>query len=308
MLVFGPVPSRRLGRSLGVNNIPAKICSYSCVYCQLGATIKISTKRRQFYNPEKIFKEVKEKIKKVELDFISFVPDGEPTLDINLGKEIEMLKSLNHKIAVLTNGSLVFREDVRKDLSKANLVSLKVDAVSEDLWRKINRPHPSLSLQKILEGMIDFSKEFKGKLITETMLIDQINYKNEFDEIADFLKELNPKIAYVAIPTRPPAEKWVKPPHEETINEAFQTFSQKIRNVEYLIGYEGTAFSFSGNVEKDLLSITAVHPMREDAVKELLNKAGVGWGVVEKLIDEGKLIELKYREHKFYMRRLPGRH
>jgi len=241
------------------------------------------------------------------LDYISFVPDGEPTLDINLGKEIEMLKSLNHKIAVLTNGSLIFREDVRKDLSKADLVSLKVDAVSEDLWRKINRPHPSLSLQKILEGMIDFSQEFKGELITETMLIDQIDYKNEFEEIANFLKELSPKIAYVAIPTRPPAEKWVKPPPEETINEAFQTFSKKIENVEYLIGYEGTAFSFSGNIEKDLLSITAVHPMREDAVKELLNKAGEGWEVVEKLIDEGKLIELKYREHKFYMRKLPGR-
>ena len=139
MLVFGPVPSRRLGRSLGVNNIPAKICSYSCVYCQLGATIKISIERRPFYDPEKIFKEVKEKIKDVGVDYISFVPDGEPTLDINLGKEIEMLKSLNHKIAVLTNGSLIFREDVRKDLSKADLVSLKVDAVSEDLWRKINQ-------------------------------------------------------------------------------------------------------------------------------------------------------------------------
>lgn len=307
MLVFGPVPSRRLGRSLGVNNIPAKICSYSCVYCQLGVTIKITTERHPFYDPEKIFKEVKEKIKDIEVDYISFVPDGDPTLDVNLGKEIDMLKSLNHKVAVLTNGSLIFREDVKKDLLKADLVSLKVDAVSEDLWQKINRPHSSLSLQKILEGMIEFSKEFKGELITETMLIDQIDYENEFNKIANFLKELNPKIAYVAIPTRPPTKKWVKPPPEEAINEAFQTFSKKIKNVEYLIGYEGTAFSFSGNVEKDLLSITAVHPMREDAVKELLNKAGVGWEIVEKLIDEGKLIELKYREHKFYMRRLPGR-
>ena len=307
MLVFGPVPSRRLGRSLGVNNIPAKICSYSCVYCQLGTTIKISIERRPFYDPEKIFKEAENKVKNVQADYITFVPDGEPTLDENLGKEIEMLKSLNHRIAVLTNGSLTFREDVRNDLSKADLVSLKVDAVSEDLWRKINRPHPSLSLQKILEGMLEFSKEFKGELITETMLIDQINYENEFDKIADFIRELNPKIAYIAIPTRPPAEKWAKPPREEIINEAFQMFSKKIKNVEYLIGYEGTAFSFSGNVEEDLLSITAVHPMREDAVQELLNRAGVGWEVVEKLINEGKIIELRYREHKFYMRKLPGR-
>jgi len=307
MLVFGPVPSRRLGRSLGVNNIPAKVCSYSCVYCQLGPTIKTSIERHSYYDLEKIFKDVKEKIKNVKVDYITFVPDGEPTLDINLGKEIEMLKSLNHKIAVLTNGSLISREDVRKDLSKATLVSLKVDTVSEDLWRKINRPHPLLSLPKILEGMIDFSKEFKGELITETMLIDQINYEDEISKIADFLQELNPRKAYVAIPTRPPAEKWVKPPSEEIINEAFQTFSKKIRNVEYLIGYEGTAFSFSGNVKEDLLSITAVHPMREDAVQKLLNRAGVGWEVIEKLINEEKIVEIKYREHKFYMRKLSGR-
>jgi len=307
MLVFGPIPSRRLGKSLGVNNIPAKSCSYSCVYCQLGRTIKTSIERRRFYDPEKIFREVKTKLKTVQTDYITFVPDGEPTLDINLGKEIKMLKTLNHKIAVLTNGSLIFREDVRNDLSKANLVSLKIDAVSEDLWRKINRPYPSLTLQKILEGMLDFSKEFKGKLITETMLIDKINYESELDKIADFVAELNPKIAYIAIPTRPPAENWVNPPSEEIINEAFQIFSKKIKNVEYLIGYEGTAFSFSGNIEEDLLSITAVHPMREDAVQGLLNKAGVGWETVKKLIKEGKLIELKYREHKFYMRKLPGR-
>ena len=270
--------------------------------------------RRSFYPPELVFEEVKRKAweakeKGEKIDYLTFVPDGEPTLDANLGQEIEMLKALNIPLAILTNSSLIWREDVREDLLKLNLVSLKLDAVSENLWRRIDRPHKTLRLDKILEGMLEFRKEFKGKLVTETMLIDGINYSEEFERIAHFLKELKPDIAYIAVPTRPPWEKWVKPAREEVINMAFQAFAEVIgeEKVEYLIGYEGNAFAFTGNVEEDILSITAVHPMREDALKELLEKANVDWATVEKLIEEGKLIELEYGEKRFYMRKLKSR-
>ena len=270
--------------------------------------------RRSFYPPELVFEEVKRKVweakeKGERIDYLTFVPDGEPTLDANLGQEIEMLKALNIPLAILTNSSLIWREDVREDLLKLNLVSLKLDAVSEDLWRRIDRPHKTLRLDKILEGMLEFRKEFKGKLVTETMLIDGINYSEEFERIAHFLKELKPDIAYIAVPTRPPWEKWVKPAREEIINMAFQAFAEAIgeEKVEYLIGYEGNAFAFTGNVEEDILSITAVHPMREDALKELLEKANVDWATVEKLIEEGKLIELEYGKKRFYMRKLKSR-
>jgi len=181
--------------------------------------------------------------------------------------------------------------------------------VSKGLWRKIDRPHKSLKLDEILDGMLKFRKNFKGKLVTETMLIDGINYGDEFEEIAEFLKELKPDIAYMAIPTRPPAERWVKPASEETINGAFQIFAKALGSdrVEYLIGYEGNAFAFTGNVEEDLLSITSVHPMREDAVEDFLKKANADWSVVEKLLREGKIIELEYEGRKFYMRRLKSR-
>ncbi|BAA30078.1 radical SAM protein [Pyrococcus horikoshii] len=309
MLAFGPVPSRRLGRSLGVNNIPAKICSYACVYCQIGKTLKMEVERRKFYEPERIYNDVSAKVKSGErIDYITFVPDGEPTLDINLGKEAEMLRDFGIKLAILTNSSLIWREDVREDLMNFDLVSLKLDAVSDDIWRKVNRPHKSLSLEKILEGMLDFRKEFKGTIITETMLIN-IDYGEELEKIATFLKELKPDKAYIAIPTRPPAESWVKPASEVIINKAYQLFSEALgeERVEYLIGYEGNAFAFTGNVEEDLLSITAVHPMREEAVRELLRKAGASWDVVEKMIKEGKLIELEYNGKKFYMRKLGSR-
>lgn len=132
MHVFGPVPSRRLGRSLGVNNIPFKHCSYSCIYCQLGWTDKLTIERRKFFDRQLIFEEVRRRLEETgEVDYITFVPDGEPTLDVNLGSEIELLKGLG-RVAVITNSSLLFREDVRADLLKADLVSLKIDAAEEN--------------------------------------------------------------------------------------------------------------------------------------------------------------------------------
>jgi wyosine [tRNA(Phe)-imidazoG37] synthetase (radical SAM superfamily) len=312
---FGPVPSRRLGKSLGINNIPAKTCSYSCVYCQLGKTIKMTADRQAFYEPEDISKEVRRKVEGASLrneriDYLTFVPDGEPTLDINICEEIRSLKHIGIPIAVITNASLLCRKDVKEDLLGADFVSLKVDSVSETLWRRINRPHKDLRLNMVLEGIREFAKEFKGTVVSETMLIDRIDYGDEFERIAEFLNELkNLGKAYIAIPTRPPTEKWAKPPKEKVINVAFQVFYEKLGadRVEYLIGYEGNAFAFTGNVEEDLLSITAVHPMRKEAVDEFLKKACANWHVIEKLMEENKLVELEYEGNKYYMRKLPSR-
>ena len=309
---FGPVPSRRLGRSLGINNIPPKTCSYSCVYCQLGKTGNIIVDRQAFYKPADILKEVRRKVNEAtvrneRIDYLTFVSDGEPTIDINIGKEISILKKMGTPIAVMTNASLLWLKDVKQDLLKADYVSLKVDAVSEDLWRRINRPHKDLRLNTVLKGIREFAEEFKGTVVSETMLIDGINYGNELERIAEFLTELE-KLdkAYIAIPTRPPAEKWVKPAKEDAVNVAFQVFSEKLGadRVEYLIGYEGNAFAFTGNVEEDLLSITAVHPMRDEAVKEFLRKANAGWQIIEKLLAADKLVELEYEGNRYYIRKL----
>jgi len=312
-VVYGPVPSRRLGRSLGINNIPPKVCSYSCVYCQLGNTVNMRVERQTFYEPEEIAQSVKEKVKQVTergepINYLTFVPDGEPTLDTNLGKEIELLKSLNIKIAVISNGSLVWRNDVRQDLQKADWVSMKIDTVSKETWRRINRPQKSLKLEVVLDGMVKFTNVFKGELATESMLIEGVNDNSgEIERIADFLAQLKPNKAYLAIPTRPPAKRTIKAASEQTINMAYQIFGQRLSNVEYLIGYEGNAFAFSGNAEEDLLSITSVHPMREEAVIELLRKADAGWGVVEKLVEDGRFMKVEYQGKRFYMRKLPVR-
>jgi wyosine [tRNA(Phe)-imidazoG37] synthetase (radical SAM superfamily) len=235
------------------------------------------------------------------------VSDGEPTLDANIGEEISLLKRAGIPIAVLTNASMLWSSDVRRDLLKADYVSLKVDAVSNDLWKRIDRPHKDLKLNAILQGIQDFAEIFKGTIVTETMFVDNVDYENEFEKIAEFLAELKKlNRAYIAVPTRPPAESWVKPAKEQAVNVAFQIFSEKlgVDRVECLIGYEGNAFAFTGNVEADLLSMMAVHPMREEAIKTFLRKANAGWQIIDKLLAVQQLVELTYEGNKYYIRKL----
>ncbi|MGC9356675.1 MAG: radical SAM protein [Anaerolineae bacterium] len=311
-IAFGPVPSRRLGKSLGINNIPPKICTYSCVYCQLGSTIKMQIERQAFYAPEKILESVEHKVKAARdkgetIDYLTFVPDGEPTLDVNLGREIVLLRPLGIKTAVISNASLIWREDVREELAQADWVSLKVDAASEKIWRRVDRPHGKLNLASIQAGMLEFARDYDGVLMTETMLVAGVNDGEEdLRGVADFLARLQPDRAYLAIPTRPPAEPWARPPEEPVINRAYQVLNERLEHVEYLIGYEGNAFAFTGDVEDDLLSITAVHPMREDAVEAFLTRADADWDAVRRLVAEGQLVETEHGEHRFYLRKING--
>jgi len=309
MKVFGPVPSRRLGQSLGINNVKAKTCSYACVYCQLGRTKQLQIKRENFYDLDELIGEVNDNLaalkdKKEEVDFLTFVADGEPTLDINLGSALKELNQTGIKTAVISNSSMISDEKLREELKSADWVSLKVDAVTEEIWKKIDRPHGSLKLGKIFEGIEIFSKEYTGEFATETMLVKGINdNQEEIEKIADFIKNLNTDHSYIAVPTRPPAEYYVEKAEPEAINMAYQTFKSRGINTEYLIGYEGNKFSSTGNLEKDLLNITAVHPLKEEAAAELIRKTGSDWKDIERLIDEAKIIETEYAGEKYYLRR-----
>ncbi len=309
MKVFGPIPSRRLGKSLGVNNIPYKICTYSCIYCQIGKAIKMQDERQEFYKPDELLKEVKTilynlKDKSEYPDYITLVPDGEPTLDIHLGELIEKLKTTEIPVAVITNASLINLVDVQNELLKADYVSLKIDTVNEVTWRKIDKPYKSLNLDDILNGICSFRDNFKGKLVTETMLIKGLNDNlDELIETADFIKTINPDIAYLAIPTRPPAFKKAIPVEESKINEAYQIFSDRFSSVEFLTGYEGNAFSSTGDPKEDILSITAVHPMREDAIKELLKKNNAPFSLVYELIENDLIRRINFDNKNYYIRK-----
>ncbi|MCK4842078.1 MAG: radical SAM protein [Methylococcales bacterium] len=308
MIVFGPVPSRRLGRSLGINNIPPKHCSYSCVYCQVGSTKATEIESRVFYQPEHVFNEVKTRVMKLKeqqesIDYITFVPDGEPTLDNNLGKTIVLLRDLGIKIAIITNSSLIWRKKVRETLQLADWVSLKIDSVNQSIWQRINQPNKHLNLQEILSNILSFADDFDGFLATETMLLEGLNTDDSsIAELVGFLQQLAPDKAYLAIPTRPTAEQGVNAPDADVLNHIYQTVNQSISEVELLTGYEGNAFASSGDLVNDLLAITAVHPMRKEAVQILLEKTKTNWDIVRKLIEENKLREIEYNGNTFYLR------
>jgi wyosine [tRNA(Phe)-imidazoG37] synthetase (radical SAM superfamily) len=155
--------------------------------------------------------------------------------------------------------------------------------------------------------MLDFAGFFKGELVTETMLVRGLNDESDqLREVAGFLERLQPAKAYVSIPTRPPAEKWAVPPEQKRVHDAYQIFSEHLNNLEYLIKYEGDNFALTGDPAEDILSITAVHPMREEALNKVLGEKSIDWSIVDRLLQQGELLELAYRGKRFYMRRLPG--
>ena len=308
MLVFGPVPSRRLGQSLGINNIPPKVCSYSCVYCQIGRTNHMRVNRCEFYTPEEIFTQTKQKLHDIgeeRVDYLSFVPDGEPTLDIHLGRHIDLLRSLGIKIAVITNASLLWIDEVKADLLKADWVSIKIDATDQDIWKKVDRPHGSLELSTVLQGAADFSKQFEGKLVTETMLVRGINDNGtHLKEIADHIKCINPDKAYILVPIRPPAETSVAKPTADTLGNAYEIFRQKGLQPECITGDEEDSFYFADDFVNDLLSISAVHPVREDVIMNLLGKRGLDMSVIKQMIDNKLICSYEYNGKRFYKRNL----
>ena len=312
MIVYGPVPSRRLGQSIGINNIPPKICSYSCVYCQLGRTNQMQVKRQAFYSPEDICREAEIKLKQLETenkqaDYFSFVPDGEPTLDINLGKTIELLKPYNTKIAVITNASLLWMDEVKQDLMDADWVSLSIDAADEDTWHKIDRPHGMLKHQNILKGIVEFSKSFRGTLVTETMLVEGINDQEAcIEKIAEQVALVQPQKAYLLVPTRPPAEPDVKRASSDSLrNAAAIVLGITGPDVVCITGdEEEEGFFFTEDIADDIISIASVHPIREDIVESLLNKRNANRSVISELINQGSLIEYTYEGKKFYKRNI----
>lgn len=311
MIAFGPVPSRRLGRSLGINNIPFKHCPYNCVYCQLGETRYQHLETADYYSPKQIFQSVQEKLQKLlekneRIDYLTFVADGEPTLDRNLGETIDLIRDLKVKIAVITNGSLLRNEFILKSLSNCDLVSLKIDSGIPVLWKRVNQPVDELSWEEFTLGLKAFAKNFSGQIITESMLVKGLNDSEEnLESIANFIGGLRVTTAYISAPVRPPVKKWVTYPEESVFLKAYQIYSwnDKIPRVELLINYEGNDFSIGEKVEEDFLAIISVHPMREDAVNNFLKKAHLSWEFIDGLLADKKIIRLNYQNYHYFMRK-----
>lgn len=313
MIAFGPVPSRRLGFSLGINHIPPKNCSYSCVYCQVGRTAAYTTQRQVFYPVQQVLEDVGKKIADSrehgrKIDYLTLVPDGEPALDIQLESLIRELKTFQIPVAVISNASLIDQEPVQNALMLADWVSLKVDAVEEKVWKKVNRPHRDITLSSILEGIRHFKTRYTGQLVTESMLIGGLNDHDQAVELlADYLMELQPNRAYLSLPLRPPAETWVRPPAPDRLQEILQYFSGRLPFIDLLFEAEPDDFAATGNLVEDIISITSVHPLREEALRGMVEKAGAQWDVVETMLVMKQIVCLDYQTQKFYLRNFRGK-
>lgn len=310
-IAFGPVPSRRLGRSLGINNIPPKHCSYSCVYCQVGPTLHTETLPRPFYPPETIRRQVEARLEAVgkqgeTVDFLTFLPDGEPTLDSRLKAAIAGLKDLGLPIAVISNATLIRRPEVQDALMDADWVSLKVDSVHEPAWRQVNRPHGDLELQAILAGIRAFARMYRSTLVSETMLVEHLNDgASALLELGRFLAGTGFSRAYLAVPTRPPAVAGLRGANEAVLTQTHQQWTALGLDVELLTGDEGEGFALGGDLERELLALTAVHPLRQSALDTLLAKAGTDQARVEHLLRDGRLKQVAYGGETFYVRAMP---
>ena len=266
---YGPVPSRRLGRSLGIDILPSKTCNYQCIYCQLGRTNNFTNTRRDFFPKEQIVEEIEKAIKQNEdkADYITFVGSGEPTLYKSLKELILHVKAITKKpICVITNGSLLFDSEVQEALFLADVILPSLDAGDNKNFIRINRPHPTLNFDRIINGLVDFRKNYEGKFWIEVMLIKGINdSKGDLTKIKEKIDLIKPDRIDINVPIRPPTEQWVSIPDKEIIFLLKDIFGKY-----YDMNYPefGEFDIYSNNFEQEFLAIIQRHPMRQDQILE----------------------------------------
>lgn len=292
--VFGPVISRRLGRSLGIDPIPGKTCNWNCVYCQLGRTTPLVNERAEYTPAEEIVAQVARAVESTgtdNIDWITFAGSGEPTLHTRLGWMIRQIQSsIKLPIAILTNGSLLYLPEVREAIVTADAVSPNLDAGSQELFRKINRPHPDVTFDRLTEGLIAFRKQYSGNLWIETVLVKGLNDSEEaLRDLAAVIERIGPDKVHLNLPTRPPSEEWVEPVDEEGLLRARAILGE----VTEIVHESTESMDLSGfdDVVEAIIAIVTRHPMSQSEIERALGDkfSGVVEGALADLETNGKI-------------------
>jgi wyosine [tRNA(Phe)-imidazoG37] synthetase (radical SAM superfamily) len=273
MHVYGPVPSRRLGYSLGVDILPYKTCSLDCIYCQLGPTHKKTHQRKKHLEIQAILDQIKSTIDSEEqIDYITFSGSGEPTLNLWIGKLIREIKKLTSiPVAVLTNSTLLSQKRVRDALSPADLVIPSLDAATQSVFERINRPHPSLQIKKLIEGLIKFRQQFSGQIWLEILLVKGVNDSpDHLKEIKKAITAIKPDRIQLNTVVRPPAEKEARPLKPEELDKIKEFFGKK---AEVVAEFDKRLLrQGSHDLEEKILAMVARRPVTLGDMNRSLGK------------------------------------
>ncbi len=277
--VFGPVPTRRLGRSLGVDPVPLKTCNFNCVYCQLGRTTRLSTRRKAFFNVCEVLAEVVTTVADRgtdAIDWITFVGSGETALFSRLGSLIRYVQTATRlPVAVITNGSLLSVPAVRRELAAADAVLPSLDAGSEDLYLRINRPHRSFTFADHIRGLREFRNEYGGRLWIEVMLVSGVNDSEDaVTDLASLLHGIGADEVHLTLPDRPPSEPWVEAPEPAIVARARELIGSTARVPEP--DSIGDVLEPGGDIAGATAAVLTRHPMREAELVHLLGRWAPG--------------------------------
>jgi wyosine [tRNA(Phe)-imidazoG37] synthetase (radical SAM superfamily) len=299
--VYGPVPSRRLGFSLGVDVVPYKTCTLDCIYCQIGRTTQKSIERKLYTRKDNVLGEIRKGLnKKQRIDYITFSGSGEPTLNSDIGEVIKGVKALiSIPVAVLTNGTLLFMEEVQKDLLNADVVLPSLDSASQRIFRSINRPHNTLKIEAIIAGLKQFRKIYNGQIWLEIMLIKGFNNtEQELSKIKKAVSEIRPDRVYLNTIIRPPSEIYAESPAPDEIRVIKDYLGG---GCEVITEFRGKMTEEVHGIEESLIEMTK---RRLVTVTDIANVFGISEANAEKFAEmlkaKRKFKEIKHGEKKYY--------
>jgi len=301
--LYGPVPSRRLGRSLGIDLVPHKICTYDCIYCQIGKTTEKTLARKEYAPVTEILEEVGSFLQEEtsSTDVLSLAGSGEPTLHSQIRSVIEGIKAITSiPVAVITNGSLLYEEEVRQDLLSVDLVLPSLDAVSSEVFRKINRPRKGFSVEKVIEGLVEFRKVCKGQIWLEILFCKGVNdSKEELVRMKKTVERIAPDRIHLNTVIRPPSEKWAVPLNQEKMETMRAFFGERASIISEFDRHPPAVTE--RDIREEILKILKRRPL---SLKDLSKGMGIREDEIEEyiqpLVSEGRIHARRFGDSIYY--------
>ena len=292
---YGPVPSRRLGRSLGVDLVPKKICTYDCIYCQIGRTTHQTIERKEYTPPRSILRDVKETLKEWhdKVDYVAISGSGEPTLNSAIGEIIDEIKKMTSvPVAVITNSSLMHLEEVRTALIKADVIMPSLDAATPSVFRTVNRPYPSLEVTQIIDGLAALRGEYKGQIWLEILLCRGVNDSDdEIKALRDAIRIIRPDKVHLNTVVRPGAENYASALSQERMEQVKASLGKDVEIIAEFAGHKDLISS--ADVEEKVIRTIQRRPETPEALAAALGLHDLEIvKILDKLAKEGRV---KYR-------------